>query len=333
MEEKVGFFKRVKMSITNFDSYQKFATEKTVAAIKYFFQIVIIFSILASIAIIYSFSNVLNNGVEYIKNDMPDFSFEDNILTLESEEPIELEGKEVSSLLIMDTNIDTDDAQSYLDKMNNYNNSILFLKDRLIVKPNATSGYITYDYKSITETTNIENFTKQDLVNYLEDSGLMKIYVSIYLMILFYLLITYVLVTLFDVAILSMLAYLTSKLYSVNISYKGCFNIAIYALTLPILLNILYIFINTLTGFKIEYFQIMYNIVSYIYVLVAILLIKSDLDKKGMDLIKIEGEIKKQEVEEEPVEEKKEQKEDKDQKKKKDEGKENDNSTPEPGQA
>lgn len=333
MEEKVGFFKRVKMSITNFDSYQKFATEKTGTAIKYFFQIVIIFSILASIAIIYSFSNVLNNGVEYIKNDMPDFSFEDNILTLESEEPIELEGKEVSSLLIMDTNIDTDDAQSYLDKMNNYDNSILFLKDRLIVKPNATSGYITYDYKSITETTSIENFTKQDLVNYLEDSGLMKIYVSIYLMILFYLLITYVLVTLFDVAILSMLAYLTSKLYSVNISYKGCFNIAIYALTLPILLNILYIFINTLTGFKIEYFQIMYNIVSYIYVLVAILLIKSDLDKKGMDLIKIEGEIKKQEVEEEPVEEKKEPKEDKDQKKKKDEGKENDNSTPEPGQA
>ena len=111
---------------------------------------------------------------------------------------------------------------------------------------------------------------------------------------------------------------------------------AIHALTLPIILNLAYIFINTLTGFKIEYFQIMYNIVSYIYILAAVLIIKSDFDKKGMDIIKIEEKIKRDEIEQiQPQKQEKPEEKKEDTEKKKKEDKKEGGATPEPkpGQA
>jgi len=336
MEEKIGFFTRIKMSITNFEIYKKFATEKTGKSIKYFFQIVTIFSLLATIAVMFPFITVINNVAEYIKNEMPNIIFEDNQLTLESDEPLQITNDNILGLLIIDTNLGENEEKTYLDKMNQYDNSILFLKEKLIIKPNTTTGYMTYYYKTISDNINIKNFTKQDLINYLEEGGLTKIYISIYFIMLFYLLFTYILVTLLDVALLSILAYLTCKIYHVNIQYKGCFNMAIHALTLPIILNLAYIFINTLTGFKIEYFQIMYNIVSYIYILAAVLIIKSDFDKKGMDIIKIEEKIKRDEIEQiQPQKQEKPEEKKEDTEKKKKEDKKEGGATPEPkpGQA
>ena len=86
-------------------------------------------------------------------------------------------------------------------------------------------------------------------------------------------------------------------------------NIAIYALTLPILLNAIYITVNIFTKFEIQYFQIMYNAISYIYVVTAILMIKSEMIKQGQELSKLEEEQKKVK---EDIEKEKEDKEEKD---------------------
>ena len=67
----------------------------------------------------------------------------------------------------------------------------------------------------------------------------------------------------------------------------------VHALTLPIILNILYIILNAFTGYTIKYFQIMYTAISYIYMVAAILIIKSDYIKRQMELDKLKSEQEK----------------------------------------
>ena len=96
-----------------------------------------------------------------------------------------------------------------------------------------------------------------------------------------------------------------------------------------------------MTGFEIKYFGIMYNTISYIYLITAIILIKSDIIKKQTEFmrvveeqekIKLELERKKAEEEERRKEEesKKEEKEKNESKKKK---KKDDGTSPEGSEA
>ena len=82
------------------------------------------------------------------------------------------------------------------------------------------------------------------------------------------------------------------------------------------MLNLLYLIINTFTGFEVEYFQWMYTSISYIYVAVAILMIKTEIIHQRMQLIKLK-EIQEQvakeaeeKIPDKPKEEKKEEKKD-----------------------
>ena len=110
----------------------------------------------------------------------------------------------------------------------------------------------------------------------------------------------------------------------------------VHALTLPIILNILYIILNAFTGYTIKYFQIMYTAISYIYMVAAILIIKSDYIKRQMELDKLKSEQEKvraeldRQKEEDRKEEEKRKEEKKEQKEKEsgeNAGKQNDSDT------
>lgn len=93
----------------------------------------------------------------------------------------------------------------------------------------------------------------------------------------------------------------------------------VYALTLPILLNIIYIVVNTFTGLEIKYFSWMYTTISYIYMIVAILMIKTDLINRQVELMKI---IEEQEKVKKEIEEQKRKKEEEKKKEPKDDNEE-----------
>ena len=105
--------------------------------------------------------------------------------------------------------------------------------------------------------------------------------------------------------------------------YIAVFNMSVYAITLSIILDMIYMGTNIFIEFNMTYFQVMYVSVSAIYLVAAIFLLKDEYIKTQKELIKIieAQEIVKQEAEErEKEEEKKEQdekKEDKKQKEKK----------------
>ncbi len=126
-----------------------------------------------------------------------------------------------------------------------------------------------------------------------------------------YLFIVYSLSVLIDVILLSIVGYLITKIAEIRFKYKSIFSMSIYALTLSIVLYLLYIIVNIFTTFDIEYFEIAYNAIAYIYIITAILTIKSDLIKEQIQLQKIKEEQKKvkEEREQEKEEEQKEEKE------------------------
>ena len=89
--------------------------------------------------------------------------------------------------------------------------------------------------------------------------------------------------TLLNVLIISILGYLLSRFMRIPLKFRATFNMAASAVTLPIILNVIYSIVNTYTGFTINYFDLMYNLIAYVYMLVAIIFIRAEIIKKDIE--------------------------------------------------
>lgn len=147
-------------------------------------------------------------------------------------------------------------------------------------------------------------------------------YIIFLITVFIYLFIIYITSNIIDGLVLGVLGYIFARIVGLRLKYKATFNIGIYALTLPITLNFIYILVNTFTGFTINYFQWMYTSISYIYVAVAILMIKAEIINQKIQLMRLE-QIQKEIKEEQELEEKEQEKEEKKEDKEKEEDKEN----------
>ena len=198
-------------------------------------------------------------------------------------------------------------------------NGIIFLKDRIIIKNQMTNIPSTYNYSDITSQYNINIIQKQDIINALSNQNLFAICSIFFITMFIYLYIIYLSSVLIDALVLALLGYITSAILKVRLKVSALYNIAVYALTLPIILNLMYIIINMFTGFTVKYFQIMYTAISYIYVISSILIIKSDVIKKQRELMKIMSEQEKVKEEIARKEQEKKEKEEKERIRKRDE--------------
>lgn len=90
-----------------------------------------------------------------------------------------------------------------------------------------------------------------------------------------------------DVFTLSIFGLFTCLIAKIKMNYKAVFNMSIYAITLSLILRAIYVVISMLTSFEIKYFEVMYIAVAYITLAAAIFLIKSDVIKQHLELMKI----------------------------------------------
>ena len=230
---KIPFFKRLKRAIVNFESYSEFAVEKMSVAIKYFAKLMIIFSIIISIAFTYKFSNVVND-----------------------EEQLQI------------------------------------MQNQLL-----ENGV---DLEVINES-----------MNYIKTNNNIQFYLTLVLSITIYCFGIFFILGLIDALLISVIGFIASRITKILLKYKPIFIMSIYALTLPIILNCIYIVANTLTGFTIDYFSIVYNVIAYIYIITAILMIKTDFIEQQRELVKIireQQKIKHEQKNEEEPEEKQDEK-------------------------
>lgn len=316
-QKKIPFFKRLKNAITNFDEYQKFSQEKLGTAIKYFLKLMLIFSILISGFLTARMYKEIETIKTSFAEECPDFRIENNTLLIEGEnKKYEKDiGYETLGLIVDSENTDLTEEQN-----GQYQRIIAFYKDRMVMKTMDTKTSMTYE--DISKNQNINGLSKQQILDYANSNEMLVIYSIFFVVTIIFVFIAYSIQILLDIFLLSIIGLIMSKIAAVKLKYKEVFNMSIYALTLSIVLYLIYICVNISTGFTIKYFDLAYQIISYIYIVTAILMIKSDLIKQQIEVGRIieeqkkVREEKKQEdnEEEKPKEDKKEKKEKKEKK-------------------
>lgn len=304
--KKNNFFKDVLKSIKDLDKYEDYAIELPKTAFKYLIKLVLLFCIIICIFYSYKIVENLNNIYNNFINIIPDFLYSEGILEVNSENPIVFEEyKEVIGKVVIDTN-------STLDKYDKEKDvGILLLKDKLIILSNNSMGQVTYNYEDIARRYGITEFTKGDVIDYVENMNIISLWASVYFVIFIYLFIIYFITIFMDVLLLSVLAYIVSRMSRIRLKFAPSLGIAVHGITLSVILNLIYIIINLFTGFEIKYFGLMYSTISYIYVIVAILMIKTDFIQRQIELIKLAEEQEKvrEEMKQKEEEEKEKQKE------------------------
>lgn len=318
-EKKRNFFNDIWTSIRDFEKYEEFAADKISKAIKYILLLTLLFTLIIGGVYTYKFHLNLSEVRLFIDEKIDDIKYDNNKLQIIGKEPIILENeKGIIQTIAIDTSEEAN-TEELTKKIKAYDNGILILSDRIIIS-SRTLNQERNIYLSELPLGRINN--KQELMNMFSERNSTYIYLIFFETIFVYLFIVYSTSNLVDAIVLGVLGYIFARIVRLRLRFKATFNIGIYALTLPIVLNLIYITVQTFTGFRINQFQWMYTSISYIYVAVAILMIKTEIINQKIELMrlqKIQEEAKQEAVEEEKEEddkkEKDSEKDDRDEKK------------------
>ena len=317
-KKRDGFFKTVLKSIKDFDKYEQFGLEGMGRTCLYLLQMVAIITIIVVAVLIYQFSTTMQSAVIYFNDNVQEMSYTDGILTVNSNQKLEVDtNSTIAQKIIVDTSDLTDEQiEQYRTDLNDLNSGIILLKDKILIKNEMLTAITETTYTDILSQYNITNLDKQSVLDYIY-ANQSQVYISVAIVEFIYMFAIYLTSILMDTLVLALLGLIVSRIAGMKIKFSACFSMGVHALTLPIILNILYIILNAFTGYTIKYFQIMYTAISYIYMVATILIIKSDYIKRQMELDKLKSEQEKirAELDNQKEEDKKEEERRKEEKK------------------
>ena len=330
--KNIGFFKKLWYSITKFEKYPDMAIEGFSSAIKYLFIITAIITVFSTISSLIGMHKLVEDLAKYIEGNIPEFTYQDGKVNMELSENMVIDNIQYEGIdrVVLSPNTEEDGAKEQVKKDSEVIGvTVIFFKDQIILRSKNENNTIKeqeYTYQDFIKgytQEDIKQFNKTELTEYMTGTGMYNYYYR-YVISAFINLLVLSLVTAFLNAFqLSIFGLVTTIVARIKMSFVAIFNMAIYALTLPTILNIVYIVINYFTTFTISYFQIAYITIAYIYLAAAVFMIKDDFVKKQMEVEKIKQEQKKvkEEIERQEENKKEEKPKDKkeDEKKKKDE--------------
>lgn len=303
-----GFFKDVLKSIKDFDKYEDFGLEGVGKTSGYLIKLVAIFTIIITCMTVYKFSNSVKEAVNYFNEKVTDLSYADGILTVNNNEKFEVvSDKYITGKIIVDTeNLSDKKIEEYKNQVKNQNNGLIILKDKMLLKNEMLSAISETSYQDFFAKYNITSLDKQQIIDYI-NNNLLQIYTSVFVTMFIYMFVVYLASILVDALVLGFLAYLIARIFRMKIKYSASFSMGVHALTLSIILNMVYVIMNGFTGWTVKYFQFMYTTISYIYIVTAILMIRTDYMKRQAEVEKIKS---VQEQVKEKIKQKEQEKED-----------------------
>ena len=87
-ELKKGFFKKVYYSIFKLEKYGEMSAEGVGRAVKYLLKLSLILAIIISLGTLYQVNQLAKKGVDFLENQVGEFTYKDGNLKLENNEPI-----------------------------------------------------------------------------------------------------------------------------------------------------------------------------------------------------------------------------------------------------
>lgn len=313
-EKEIAFFKKLIISIKDFEKYPELASKRWGMILSYLLKLLAIFVIVISFSFTYRITQEIQTSLRYIKEEIPEFVYQDGQLSMQIDSPIMIENVDnlwIDMMIIDTQEIKEETIESYKQKLQKAGNGILLLKEKVFIKTQVTEGIIEYSYKTLSQNYQLSDFTKQEVLQYFSGTNLILIYLGIFIILFIYLFLMYVISIWMDIIILGVFGFITALMMRLHLRFSAMCKIAIHSLTLPILLNAVAVLLETFTNFKIQYMEVMYMGIAYIYMVTAILMIKSDILKNQKELMKIieEQEKVKQEMEREKEEEERQKEE------------------------
>ena len=327
MEENVQkkhFFKELLKSIKCFEKYEDFALEGTKKSLKYITKLILIFCLIISILSTLRIFNAIKELFNDLNDTTVKFSIIDNKLNVESQDTIQIEKyKDLLGVIIINTS-DSINEEDLIKQISQDDIGILLLKDKIQLTSNGIKR--EFKYEDLIKNTNIqvnENNTieKEDIISLIKSISLPSYMFLILVVVFISNIIIYTIDFISFVLVLTLIAYVIGAISKMKMSFENSFGIAAHAVTLSIVLNLAYLIINTFLEFKIKSFEWMFSSIAYIYVVVAVLMIKTDFIDRQLQLLRISESKEKEEKEqdkqdeEEPPAKEKEKKEKKDKEK------------------
>ena len=300
-------YKKFWYSITKFERYPEMATEGVGRAFGYLAWLIFMFSIVLAIAFVIKLTGFAKKGIDFLDKNFNQLSYSEGVLTIDAVNKSST--TDFGNVIINTEELSKEKQQEYENKKNYSDIEMIWLREYVIVKYDQEMGKIYY--KDILDNLGIKDFDKATIVNYLkEQMNSPKTYLIYFVVLTIYLFLSYFIVVLIDVLILSLFGLITTAFARIQIRYRALFNMAVYSVTISTTLQLIYTIVKTFTGFNVKYFDLMHTAISFICLTAAIFMIKSDVIRQQLELMKV-IEIKKQEQEQEKEEEKQEEKEEK----------------------
>lgn len=280
---KLSFFKKIKVSIIDFDKYYIIASESVSRTIGYLVKLFILFSVIVSIAVTYKVADTIKDVCNNIEKDVPSFKLTDNTFSVDSEEIIRIEKNDgyINLKVIMDN---SDEYEQYKQELETYNGYAIALNKHNFTAKISGGNVVSFSYEEIKDNfANDISITKESIINILTDTN---VYILVFAYIVIVLFLIYFVSMLIDIFALSLLGLIITKIVRLPLTYSSVLAIAASSTTLPIILNLLYLLANVLMNFTMPQFQTMITLVSYIYLIAGILILRSNLIKNSNNTIK-----------------------------------------------
>ena len=314
--KKINFFKRMKIAIFKLEDYGIFLGERFRVALKYFFLLVLILSVVMAVLDTYSLNKMVNKAYQYVKNELPEFTYNEGELVFS--EKVNAYDHDYKFKLLIDTNqeLSEEELKQYKTQIYHETYGAIIFKDKFVYFVNGIEA--EYMYEDLEEMMPLQIVNKIDLENLFAKAEMLSMSTIFFIMDLTLLYISNLITIFTDLVLIALFGLIASRFCGLRFKILPMTGLSIYALTLSIILTAIYSIVYGLTGFVINYFSVMYLLIAYVYIIAAILMIKYDLIKQHVEMEKIlevqkqiEKEIEEKEKEEEEEQTKEEKKKEK----------------------
>ena len=267
---KIGFFKKIYLSALKLKEYSKLSKEGLKSAIKYTLKLFLLFGMIYSTIFIIQTNTNVKKLKNYLKENLPQLTYKDNILNVDSEERIILDDEIVKinfgGKIVIDTNI------AYNELVNEYKNEkegiVILTKDKFTTISNGNVKESTYD--EVLEKYFAEKPEILDKEVLLELFGKLKYQKFFFAYILAYIIAQSIYIFIYTF-IIAMIFNIVCKIKKLDISFSEIYTLGLYATTILTFGNFITIFISNIIGMGLK---IIYNIVPIIYLGIAIYISK-----------------------------------------------------------
>lgn len=264
------------LSITGVDKYYFLAVEGAQRSIQYICALTLVICIILTSSFVFEAKHLIDDSAKFLKNNISDFTVSSNGLQIENNvKPVEITLKRVNQPKII---IDDESSEEKNDEtLYKYDgNIIIFGKEKLLFKINSINRNISY--KDALNILGMDKINKSDILGFYDETGnLHRLYSTMGITLFLYFFIECLITMIANIIALSLVGIIVSRTLRMKFKFNGLFSMSTAAITLPSLLTLIYALFYIFTGFTMENFVIMTTLISYVYIVAALINIYKNL--------------------------------------------------------